>query len=66
MSDYKCYEDEEDLTEKVREKVRGLGGNVVVAVRSAGAAARKPVKPWEIIVECSQGHRNKFSGKGQP
>lgn len=64
MADYKCYADDgEDLTEKVREKVRNLGGQIVVAIRSS---AKRREKPWEIIVECSHGHRNKFSGKGQP
>ena len=65
MSDYTCHgEDKEDLSDQVRQKVRNLGRDIVVAVRGIGR--KREDKPWEIIVECSHGHRNKFSGKGQP
>jgi hypothetical protein len=62
MSDFECYVDKEDLTDKVREKVRGLGGNTVIAVRGVGS--NQP-KRWKVIVECSKGHRNSFSDKDQ-
>jgi hypothetical protein len=65
MSDYTCYgDDKEDLSEEVRRKVRGLGGDMVVAVRGPGGRQQKD-RPWEIVVACSQGHKNKFSGRGR-
>lgn len=60
MADYRCRgDDHEDLTDKVRDAIIWRRG--VFRLFSL----RKPQR-WKVIVKCSHGHENVFTGSGRP
>jgi hypothetical protein len=55
---YFCREaDHEDLTEKVRTAI-------FQKRHFFELLASKKTKPWNVVVTCGQGHKNKFTGTG--
>ena len=58
---YLCWKDDEDLTERVREKVAAGTGNVHSSLRRLWRLRRRDAKgSAHVVVVCSHGHHNVF------